>query len=144
MGWNYPNPIYMYPKRKKRYQCSKCKFKLGNLCYQRKYQDHDYAELEGTTKRNCKYFEEKQKDPYLRKKEIEQLKPPLKEPNKTSKRKQKLKSPMSKNDRKVLWMFFLFIVFIISLFSKLWGLSIITIIAIILIFFSIDVKKINS
>lgn len=144
MGWNHPNPIYMYPRRKKRLQCNKCKYKLGNLCYQRKYQDYNYAELEGTTKRNCKYFEEKEKDPYLRKKEIEQLRPSFKQLSKTSKTKKKLKSSKSKNEKKVSWILFLFFVFMFSLFLKLWGLSIITIITIIIIFFSIDVKNKNG
>ncbi len=74
MGWNHPNPIYMYPRRKRRKQCSKCKYKIGSFCYQRKYSDYDCAELEGKTKRNCKYFEEKQTKTSLRKKEIEKLK----------------------------------------------------------------------
>jgi len=139
MGWNYPNPIYMYPRRKKRPQCSKCKYKIRNFCYQREYSEHDSAELEGTTKRKCKYFEEKQKDPYLRKKEIEQLYPISKELSKFKSKKPQ--EPLTKNEKKSMGIFFLFLFLIISLFSKWWGVSIIVIIAIILIFFSIDVKK---
>ena len=139
MGWNHPNPIYMYPRRKKRPQCNKCKYKLGDLCYQRKYQDYDYAELEKTTKRNCGYFEEKQKDPYLRKKEIEQLRPSFKELSKYKSQKQK--TPRDKNGKKVSWILFLLVILIISLFAKLEGLTILTIMGIVIIFFSIEVKK---
>lgn len=139
MGWNHPNPIYMYPRRKRRPQCSKCKYKIGNLCYQRTYQNYDYAELEGTTKRNCKYFEEKQNSPHLREKEIEQLRPSFKELNKF--KPQKPQAPLTKNEKKSMGIFFLFLFFIVSLFLKLWGLSVLTIIGIIIIFFSIDVKK---
>ncbi len=97
MGWNYSNPIYMYPRRKKRNQCNKCKYKLGNLCYQRKYQDYNYAELEGTTKRNCKYFKEKQKNPSLRRKEIEKLRPSFEEIKKIkSPKKGKMKKQNNK------------------------------------------------
>ena len=62
MGWNYPNPIYMYPKRKRRPQCSKCRFELEGKCYQRKYSEYDYAELEGKTNQNCGHFEEGNKE----------------------------------------------------------------------------------
>ncbi len=57
MGWNYPNPIYMYPRRKRRPQCSKCKYELNGKCYQRKYREYDYAELEGHTNQKCWHFE---------------------------------------------------------------------------------------
>ncbi len=139
MGWNHPNPIYMYPKRKKRSQCNTCKYKIGDFCYQRKYQDYDYAELEGITNRKCGYFKEKQKNPNLRKKEIKQLCPISKELIKP--KSQKPKEPLTKNEKKSLGIFVLLIFFIIYLFSKLWVLSILTIIGIVIIFFSIDVKK---
>lgn len=81
MGWNYPNPIYMYPRRKRRPQCAKCKYKIGNFCYQRKYSGYDSAELEGTTNRKCGHFEPKQGDPSLRRKEKQEINPPLEEYN---------------------------------------------------------------
>ena len=73
MGWNHPNPIYMYPKRKRREQCLTCKYCLGNRCHQRSYSDQSYAELEGTTDRKCGYFEEGTKeDKTALKKKIEE------------------------------------------------------------------------
>ena len=59
MGWNSINPIYCYPRRKRRTQCTKCKYKVSNRCHQRDYSEYSYAELEGTTDRKCKYFERK-------------------------------------------------------------------------------------
>ncbi len=54
MGWNYPNPIYCYPKRKQRDQCNKCEYKQEIYCTQK-----TDCELEGYTERKCKYFKEK-------------------------------------------------------------------------------------
>ncbi len=56
MGWNYPNPIYMYPRRKRRKECSKCKYQVNELCYQREYSGYDCAELEGYTNQKCRHF----------------------------------------------------------------------------------------
>lgn len=56
MGWYHPNPIYCYPRRKRRKECEECIYRKGNACYQRKYQEYDYAELEGYTDVKCRYF----------------------------------------------------------------------------------------
>lgn len=60
----------MYPKRKRRPQCSKCKYELNGHCYQRKYAEYDSAELEGNTNQKCGHFEEgtnKDKDKLVKK-----------------------------------------------------------------------------
>ena len=48
----------MYPRRKKRPQCNKCKHHLEGKCFQRKYKEYGCAELEGHTKQHCEFFEE--------------------------------------------------------------------------------------